>query len=72
MIPDIQTALGLKPERVKTTDMSNPEGAADSVAGLWDSDGKELAGGHNYADRSDAEEGAELAAALNDEEGIPF
>lgn len=72
MVPDIQTALGLKPERVKTIDTSNPESAADSVTGLWDPDGKELAGGHNYAERTDPGEEAELGPAANDEEGIPF
>jgi CRISPR-associated protein Cas1 len=72
MIPDIQTALGLKPERVQVTDMSKPEASGDSVTGLWNPDGNVLPGGQNYADHLDSVEGAGPAPPVDDEEGIPI
>jgi CRISPR-associated protein Cas1 len=75
IVPDIQSAIGLKPERVQVTSMSKPETfetSADSVTGLWSPDGKEVAGGQNYADDMGAEEVAGSIPPADDEEGIPF
>jgi CRISP-associated protein Cas1 len=72
IIPDIQTALGLKPERVQVMDMSKPEASGDSVTGLWSPDGNELPGGQNYADHLDGQPAAGPATQVDDEEGIPF
>jgi CRISPR-associated protein Cas1 len=72
IVPDIQTVLGLKAERVQVMDMSKPETSGDSVTGLWSPDGNALPGGQNYADHIDGVEGTGAAPPTDDEEGIPF
>jgi CRISPR-associated protein Cas1 len=70
VIPDIQTAIGLKPERVNVAVMGDSGGIPESVTGLWTPDGKGLPGGQNYGE-APADDG-ESAQAPDDEEGIPF
>jgi CRISP-associated protein Cas1 len=72
IIPDIQTSLGLKAEKVQVTDMSKPEALEDSVTSLWTPDGNAVPGGQNYADHLDGVEGPAPAPPADDGEGIPF
>jgi CRISPR-associated protein Cas1 len=72
IVPDIQTAVGLKPERVQVTSMSKTETSGDSVTGLWNPDGNDVAGGQNYADHLDVEGESGRPTKTNDEKGIPF
>ena len=70
VVPDIQTAIGLKPERVQVALMGDPGGIPDSVTGLWTPDGKGLPGGQNYGEDPPGEE--ESDASDDTGEGIPF
>ncbi len=72
IVPDIQTSLGLKPDRVQVTDMSKTETSGDSVTGLWNPEGNDLPGGQNYADHLNGADGMPSAPPVDDEEGIPF
>jgi len=56
VIPDIQSALGLKPERVQATSFRGPDELTEPVTGLWTPDGAPLAGGHNYGEPSPGDE----------------
>lgn len=66
VVPDIQVAVGLKPEPVHVTSMHAPD-AAEDVTALWAPDG-DLAGGHNYGDPVALDEEVDS----DEEEGIPF
>lgn len=67
IIPDVQRALGMRPEVVRLIDATN-EG--DSVGGLWDPHGA-LAGGQNYAPRGTAGPGVARAHAAADSDDAP-
>ena len=73
VIPDIQMALGLKPERVQAADLSRPETSVDAVTGLWNPDGQATPGGQNYGGNPEGLGGTVPApSGDDDEEGIPF
>jgi CRISP-associated protein Cas1 len=80
MIPDIQTALGLRPEQVHTYTHAAPVDATDDEVGeLWDPNTGSVTGGQNWGDRLPAQaaggarrgDPAPLEEERDDEEDLP-
>ena len=55
IVPDMQRALGLKPDKVRSFEHPRDD---DAIGGLWDPDAGEIPGGRNHA-RSDQPEGSD-------------
>jgi CRISPR-associated protein Cas1 len=72
IVPDIQSAVGLKPERVYVKDTSSAESSVEPVSGLWTPEGRELPGGQNYAGAVEGPESSLPPTGPEEEEGIPF